>query len=163
MKSDMAQGKLRAYIEIASLIAIVVSIALLGFEIRQNTVAVRATALQQHFTQHTSLMLERMDNPALREAVGLARRGIDALENDPAKTALYFPYAANVMRDHFIAYELMRSGLLPERQWRTYYAALSRYLTGSRGNRELWKQRRDEYPADYQSIVDEIVRTAESE
>jgi len=157
----MPHGKLREHIELASLIAIVVSIVLLGYEIRQNTTAVRATALQQHFAQHTSLMLARMDNPELREAIALARNGLDTLENDRSNHVLYVPYAANVMRDHFIAFELMRSGLLPEAQWRTYHAALERHLMGSQGNRDLWQLRRQEYPAEFQTIVDTIVAAVE--
>ena len=157
----MAQGKLRDHIELASLIAIVVSIVLLGYEIRQNTTAVRATALQQHFAQHTSLMLARMDNPELRNAITLARDGLDALEND--QSSLYVPYAANVIRDHFIAYELMRSDLLPEAQWHTYRAALERSLHRSQGSRELWKQRRQEYPDGFRTMVDALVADAGSE
>ena len=159
----MAQGKLRDHVELASLIAIVISIALLGYEIRQNTSAVQATALQQHFAQHSALMLARLDNPELRSAIDLARSGLEALAEDQNSASLYVPYTANVMRDHFIAFELMQSGLLPESQWRTYHAALERSLNRSKGSRELWDQRRQEYPDEFRLMVDSLVSAAESE
>jgi len=56
----MASGKWRDNVEIAGLVTIVISIVLLGYEIRQNTLAVQATALQQHFEQHTALVLARL-------------------------------------------------------------------------------------------------------
>ena len=75
----MASEKWREYAEIVGLIAIVVSLLLLGYEIRQNTLAVQATALQQHFEQHTALMLARLDNSDLRASVTKGSKGLDAL------------------------------------------------------------------------------------
>ena len=151
----------RGYVEIGGVAAIVVSLILLAYEIRQNTLAVQATALQQHFQQHAALVQVRLDNPALQAVYyGNARGGLDALTDDEGN--LFIPYAANVMRNHFVAFELMQSGLLPESQWRTFEAALRRSLIDSQGARELWKRRRDEYSAEFQDLVDDIVSDAEA-
>ncbi len=155
----MASRNWREYFELGGFVAIVVSLVLLGFEIRQNTLAVQATALQQHFEQNTALVLAKLDNPELRASIIKGSKGLDALTDE--EIGLYGPYAANVMRNHFIAFELMRSGLLPESQWRTFQAALGRSLRRNRGYRELWNLRRDEYPEEFRKMADALVAEAE--
>ena len=156
----MASRNWRESVELVGLIAIVVSLVLLGYEIRQNTLAVQATALQQHLEQHTVFVLARLDNPDLSLSVHKSREGLDAMTVEDLR--LYGPYATNVMRNHFVAYELMRSGLLPESQWRTFRAALRRSLERSLGARELWKLRREEYTEEFRTLVDTFVAEVEN-
>jgi hypothetical protein len=146
---------MREYAEIAGIVAVVVSLGLVAFEIRQNTLAIQTSALQQHYEQHTALILARLENAELRTAVSNGNDGLAGLSD--VDFALYGPYAANTMRSHFIAFELMRTGLLPEEQWRTFQAALGRMLDRSQGDRELWVLRRDEYPEEFRSMVDALV------
>ncbi len=156
----MATTKPREYIEVGGFIAIIVSLLLLVYEIRQNTLAVQTTALQQHFAQHTELILARLDNVELRASVLKGQEGLEALSRE--EMGIFGPYASNAMRNHFVAFELMRSGLLPESQWRTFEAALGRSLRRSRGDRELWVLRRDEFPPEFQEVVDALIIEAES-
>jgi hypothetical protein len=154
-ESRMSNRSIREYAEIAGIVAVVVSLALVAFEIRQNTLAIQTSALQQHYEQHTALILARLDNAELRTAVSNGNDGLAGLSN--SDFSLYGPYAANMMRSHFIAFELMRTGLLPEAQWRTFQAALGRMLERSQGDRELWVLRRGEYPDEFQSLVDALI------
>jgi hypothetical protein len=151
----VALTKSRDYFELGGFVAIIVSLLLLVYEIRQNTLAVQSTALQQHFAQHTELILGRLDNPALLTSIKNAQKGLDSLTDEDL--ALYGPYATNVIRNHFVAFELMRTGLLPKSQWRTFQAALGRGLRRSQGDREFWDLRRDEYPKEFQDMVDALV------
>lgn len=160
-KGDNAMTlKARDYVEYVGIAAVVASLLLLVFEIRQNTLAVQSTALQQHFAQHTNLILARLDNSQLQESIRRGAEGLDTLSDEDY--GLYGPYASNAMRNHFVAFELMRSGLLPERQWKTFEAALGRSLQRSLGDRELWVLRRDEYPEDFRELVDRLISNAES-
>ena len=156
----MASTKSREYVEFGGLIAVIVSLLLLVYEIRQNTLAVQTSALQQHFAQHTELVLARLGNADLRASVRKGQEGLEALSDE--EIGLYGPYASNVMRNHFVAFELMRSGLLPESQWRTFEAALGRSLRRSLGDRELWLLRRDEFPREFQDLVDAFLAEAET-
>ena len=106
----MATTKPREYIEVGGFIAIIVSLLLLVYEIRQNTLAVQTTALQQHFAQHTELILARLDNVELRASVLKGQEGLEALSRE--EMGIFGPYASNAMRNHFVAFELMRSGLM---------------------------------------------------
>jgi hypothetical protein len=156
----MAPRNRRESAELVGLIAIVVSLALLGYEIRQNTLAIQATALQQHFEQHTALILARLDNPDLRASLTKGSGGLNALTIEDL--GLYGPYTASITRNHFVAYELMRSGILPESQWQTFRAALGRHLGRSLGARELWELRREEYTEEFRTMVDALVAEAET-
>ena len=156
----MESRNLRGYVEIGGLAVIVVSLILLAYEIRQNTLAVQATALQQHFQQHAALVQMRLDNPALQASFFNARGGLDVLTEDERR--LFVSYATNIVRNHFVAFELMQSGLLPKSQWRTFEAALRRNLIPSQGARELWEIRRGEYSGGFQDLVDDIVSDAEA-
>ena len=155
----MAAGDLREHIELAGLIAIVISLVLLGYEIRQNTLAVQSSALQQHFEQHTALILARIDSPELQASLERGSKGRDSLTEED--TRVWSAYTASVIRNHFVAYELMRSGLLPESQWRTFHAALGRTFKNSVGARQLWQERRAEYSDEFRAMADALVKKAE--
>ena len=75
----MASGKSRESVELGGFAVIIVSLLLLGYEIRQNTLAVQSTTLQQHFAQHTQLILARLDNSELRASVIKGQKGLEAL------------------------------------------------------------------------------------
>ena len=141
--------------ELMGIAAIIVSLILLVYEIRQNTLSVQSTALQQHFDQHTSLMLARLDNPELRAVTSKAFDGLSSLTVE--ELGLYGPYITNVMRNHFVAFELMQSGILPENQWLTFRESLRRGLERSTGEREFWKERRYEYTPEFQDLIDNLV------
>ena len=155
----MKQKALRRNIEIGGFLAIVVSLALLVYETRQNTLAVQASALQQHFEQHTALVSAGLGNEKLREVGTKGQSGLEALDN--AELNLFVPYNWNVMRSNFVAFELKRSGMLPESQWRTFEAALARRLKRSQGVRELWSIRKNEFTDEYQALVDGIIESEE--
>jgi len=88
------------------------------------------------------------------------RAGLDVhSENEYAR---YGHFAINQMRNHFAAHELMRTGLLPSGHWQTFAAALERSMHRSKGVRELWSQRRDEYPEEFRKLVDDIAAKAAS-
>jgi hypothetical protein len=155
----MAADNLREHIELAGLIAIVISLVLLGYEIRQNTLAVQSSALQQHFEQHTALVLARIDSPELQTSLERGNKGWDALTEEDRR--VWSAYTASVIRNHFVAYELMRSGLLPASQWQTFHAALGRTFKNSLGARQLWQERRTEYPDEFRAMADALVKKAE--
>ena len=151
----MATNRWREYLELSGIVAIVVSLLLLGYEIRQNTIAVQATALQQHFGQHTGLILAPLDNQELRASISSAKQGLESLSDEEAD--LFYPYWSSMVRNHFVAFELKRTGLLPESQWHTFQAAFRRALGRNEGGRDLWEIRRDEYPEEFQAMVDELI------
>ena len=165
----MQSEKLRQWAliaEIISAVAVVLSLIFLAFQIRDgtqqtalNTQAVQATALQQHFQQHTALVLAQITNPELDSTLTKGQDGLGALTSDERTN--FIPFATSELRNHFVAYELMQSGLLPESQWQTFRGSLERSLGRSAGLREVWEIRRDDYPDGFRALVDALVNEPE--
>ncbi len=154
--------------EIISAVAVVLSLIFVAIQIRDgtkqtilNTQAIQATALQQHFEQHSSLALAIITNPGLASVIFKGRAGLSVLSDEEVQ--IFAPFASNLIRNYFVGYELMRSDILPELQWRTFEASLGRALKRNTGYREFWESRRSDYPDEFRTLVDELVTRAEGE
>ena len=153
----MKRKSLQRNIEIGGFLAIVLSLILLAYETRQNTLAVQASALQQHFEQHTALVSVGLENEQLRDAEAKGLSGLETL--DYAELNLFVPYNWNIMRSYFVAFELKQSGMLPESQWRTFQAALARRIKRSQGARDLWSIRKKEFTEEFQALVHGLIES----
>jgi hypothetical protein len=148
--------------EIISAIAVVLSLLFLAVQIRAsteqtvlNTKAVQTAALQQHFSQHSAFILAMLENPEIVATVLKGREDRDALS--PEENVVFTAFKANQLRQHFFGYELMKSGLMPTRQWRTFERALEREFGRGSAIIEIWDGNRDDYPSDFQKLVDDII------
>ena len=148
--------------EIISAVAVVLSLLFLAIQIRAsteqtilNTKAVQTAALQEHFAQHSAYILTLLENPEVITILIKGREDLDAL--NPEESTVFVMYLGNQMRQHFFGYELMKSGLLPERQWHTFEQALERELGRGPALSELWDGFRDDYPSDFQKLVDDKI------
>jgi hypothetical protein len=126
-------------------------------EIRQNTVAVQTNALQQHFEQHTGLVMTRVNNPALRDVYARASNGTGELTAEDNE--IFAPYIISFIRNHFVAHELRKSGLLPEVQWKTFRASLVGTMRHS-ASRDIWRTYLQRYPGVYPADFVEAVEKA---
>lgn len=157
----MKRDNWQTYVEIGGFAAIVVSLVLLIYEIRQNTLAVQTNAMQQHLEQHASFVLEALQNENLRDIDTRGTRGgLDVLAED--ELGQFVIYNWNLLRNHFVAFELMQTGVLPQSQWLTFEAALERRVSRNKGFRDLWKARREEISEEFRSLVDSMVEQADS-
>ena len=105
----MDSDRLNRWLALAANIGVLVGIVFLAVEIRQNTIAVQTAALQQHFEQHTGLVMARVNNAELRAVFLKATDGTEMLSAE--EEAILGPYIISVIRNHFVAYELRESGL----------------------------------------------------
>ncbi len=151
----MEGNKLNRWLTLGANFGVLIGLALLVFEIRQNTIAVQTSSVQQHADHHLALVLARLDNPELRALMIDVKDGLAGL---PPDDNLYHPYMGNLFRSHFLAFELMTSGLMPELQWRSFGTSLKSILR-SKGARELWKRRLENAPNDYSEEFNDFVNT----
>lgn len=101
-----------------------------------------------------------VSNPSVLASLMKATDGFDELTDQ--ERFVFSVYAASVLRNHFVAHELMQSGLLPRAQGQTFEAALRRAIQQYPGIRQLWALRRDEYPEGFRATVDALVSEAEA-
>ena len=148
----MEENKINRWLTLGANFGVLIGLALLVFEIRQSTIAVQTSSLQQHADHHLALVLARLDKPELLASIRDARNGLSGLSPDDQ---YYHPYTGNLFRSHFLAFELMNSGIMPKLQWRSFRTSLKSVLRGSKGAQELWKFRLEMAPDDYsQEFID---------
>ena len=85
--------------------------------------------------------------------------GLDVLSGQERQQ--YVAFAQSSLRNHFVAHELMASGLLQAAQGQTFEAALRRGVERSRGMRDLWELRRNEFSESFRLKVDALVQDAQ--
>jgi hypothetical protein len=161
----MESDKVNRWLTLGANIGVIVGLLLLVFEIRQNTIAVQTNARQQHFDQHTTLVLARLENPVLLQALMKGSDGLEDLSNEDR--AYFIPYTVNVFRNHFIAHDLWQNGILPDSQWNTLVTSIKATFRTSKGAREYWRRRQenepDEYSIEFVEFIDEILLALEKE
>ena len=160
----MDSDRMNRWLTLAANIGVLVGIVFLAVEIRQNTIAVQSEALQQHFEQHTGLVMARVNSAELRVAFMKVADGYEMLSVE--EQAIMAPYINSVIRNHFVAYELRESGLLPDSQWRTFRASLIGTMR-RQASRDIWRSFLGRYPDvysdDFQKVVDKAIEDAESQ
>ena len=67
---------------------------------------------------------------------------------------MFFPYAAQQIRSHFVGFQMMQSGILPKDEWAVFEASLRRTLHRNSGYLGVWEARRQDYPEQFRSVVD---------
>jgi hypothetical protein len=132
----MATGNWRTYSEIVGIFAIVLSLILLGYEIRQNTLAVRATAIQD------ATILGRQQILALAMDADLARidkiGDVNPANLNPDEAARYFWFNRSFWHGMQGNYRQWVLGLLPAEEWH-YYGRVICANYREVGTYELWQ------------------------
>jgi hypothetical protein len=154
--------------EIVSALAVVVSLIFLAYQVREganetalNTEAVQSTALLQFFEQHSELAFLTVLNAELRDVATKAKGGLENLTDE--ESGVFISLAGQRIRSYYVGYQMMRGGLLPEDDWRTFQESLGRLLIRNPGYAEVWKTRREDYPEDFQRTVDDLLLRAKGE
>jgi len=122
--------------ELIAAIATVATLAYLALQIRQNTRALRVTALQVHQQQ----VQKTIDLVAASQAnASVWRRGIENPQSlSPDELAQFNGMILGVYNQMDAAFTNCRNGILPEEEWRRDLGVLRFYL-GSKGGLRVWK------------------------
>ncbi len=145
----------QAVAESIGALAVVVSIAYVALQIRQNTRSIRASAHQDLLNHVAQLNLRITDDPTLATLILKAR--VSPL--DPASVGGIRLRAMNatLLRHYAHAYSQFREGILSEDQWRVFEASLRRNLR--RPNTRLdWEFFAEEFSPEFQSFVTQRLR-----
>jgi hypothetical protein len=154
--------------EIVSAFAVVVSLIFLAYQVREganetalNTEAVQSTALLQFFDQHSEMAFLTVLNAELRDVATKAKGGLENLTDNESQA--FVSLAGQRIRSYFVGYQMMRGGLLPEDDWRSFKESLGRLLIRNPGYADVWEIRREDYPEDFQRTVDDLLIGAETD
>jgi hypothetical protein len=141
--------------EVVSGIAIVVTLVVLIFQIRQGTAAVRASTYQDVVDSITTTLHERaFDEDVARlwytADAGEVLEGLDAERFNALAIA-------NMRRFENAYYQYLIGGIEPS-QWDGIRRALGTVVT-TPGHRRWWPERRALFSEDFQMLVDDILDT----
>jgi len=130
----MKLKKLSALAELVSAIAIVVTLAYLAIQTQQNTAAVQASVRQAMVADDVELIRQLLDYPILYSA----RSGDTNLSDE--NLIRINAYALGFIRSRENQWLQYQNGVIDERSWRTYQAAIPSMLN-SELMRSWWRSR----------------------
>jgi hypothetical protein len=150
----LSRDKWKDLIEIIGVIAIVLSLVFVGFEIRQNTNAVRSSVLHASAQGSFDTIAMLLENEALRDA----QSAIDGPPNDENRRMMYLYYSA-LLRVQLNRYMQSQLGVLD---------VDSILLVGGQGGiydrpsfREFWAPRRAEFEPGFVEFMENRVFTGD--
>jgi len=131
----MESRRWREYVELAGLFAIFVSLMLLGYEIRQNTLAVRATAIQDATILGRQQILALAMDPELARINSIGDANPKDLSPDDARQYFWFKRSFwHGMQGNYRQWVL---GTLPDEEWQ-YYGRVICASFKAPGSNEQW-------------------------
>lgn len=147
----MNQEQWRGWIEIVGVISVVITLAFVALEIRQNTNAVRSAVIQGVSGQSMQTVQVLLQDDSLREAMRAVDAGTASAEQHD-RISLYFAMLTRLQQNRFLQTQL---GVVDKETMQ---------LLGGQGNvyrregyRTYWERRRDEHPPEFQAYMDELI------
>jgi hypothetical protein len=99
------QGRLKDVLEIVGLVAIVASLGLVAYEVRQNTAAVRSSVIQSVSDQSIGAITLVVENTDLREGIDAAVAGT-ASNKQMRQVNAYYAMLLRVQMNRFLQVEV---------------------------------------------------------
>lgn len=138
-------------------VAVVMSLAFVGLQMRQANRNQRSLMQQGRSTRHVEMLL-RLGDPQISEVMTrLHTNGVDAISDAELQT-VYFHSAATFWsyEDSFLQH---RNGMLDDASWSSDVLALKR-IVATPLNSCVWRMIRDGIGGDYQAFVDDLAAQA---
>jgi len=145
---------LKRNLEVIGGIAVIASLLIVAYEIRQNTIALQATAMQESTTILREQVMILATNPDLSRLMASDFEQLDADEQQRVKwssRSFWFGYQGQ--------FRQWRIGLLPDNEWRTWLNIIcvnQKSTTGeaATGGSQLWPYVRPVLMPDFVDFVE---------
>ncbi len=141
--------------EIIGAVAVLVSLIYVANEIRQNTVASRASMHQQYIDTQTNVNRAMSDDPEIAALVARANRDYESL-SDEELVRLQF-----IMFNHFnqwhLAFTTQRNSMLESEMFRTIVRGYTGYMQSSVAFQKMWEACGYAYDRAFQEHVASVI------
>lgn len=165
----MDTAKLNDWVQIVGIFALVASLIFVGLQLKQSQDIALSQAYQSRADNTIEMLLTSAENPVFVSAV-VKNGGVLA---DPyARTDTLTPeeqvtlaqYARAMLFTNENLFYQYTNGFLPAARWRASREALAEMIAGRFGLpvRALYEENPDLWSAEYQAIVNEMIRQAEA-
>ena len=151
----MNWNAIAAIAETFGAIGVVITVAYLAFQIRQNTNSIQGS------TEQTLMSLEMSMYHLLAQHADLYKRGsADVADLTPDETNVFEFLVSAVMSQMYSAFAQYRRKLITPAVWETYLTEWeSDYLTHS-GFQHQWELIEHAYPKDFRQSLDQVKKRA---
>ena len=108
--------------EILTAGGVILSLLFVGFELRQNTNAVKATAIQEYasnFREHSALYI---NDPDMARIITLAMTDFEKLNQEESQRFVGWSYAGTLLAQS--AFRQWQLGVLPDEEWSIVVTAI---------------------------------------
>jgi hypothetical protein len=147
--------------EIASAVAVAVSLVYLGVGIRQNTTAIKASthqAMLDYGREQSELLIS---NPEVALLVAKAESSPGQLNH--VERAQFYEFTVWRLSTWETAFLNHRAGLIDTEEWNLWDAYFRLLTVGKPGYEEFWRDNRSAYDREFTAHVDEVKSTIENE
>lgn len=141
--------------EIIGGVAVILSVIYLGFEVRQNTSAMKSLTHQQMFDTTSSLNQSISNDPQLAKLLAAANIDYTKL-SDGEKNQLMFLWI-NWFNMWHSGYLNWVAGFLDEEAWVLWDHGMTKMVSSYQSSRNVWMVFDDAYNADFQRHVNAII------
>ena len=138
--------------QIVRAFAVVLSLAYLGAQIRQNTTGVRRGTTAEAFTAVRDWGYHIIADPSIRQAFLRGSEGLENLSDD--ETAQYWALIFNFFKTAEVLHFQYINGAMDEGVWAGWEKFLSAYSTTT-GSLQYYRERRQFFSPRFQEWVDE--------
>jgi len=135
---------------------VIVSITFVGFELRQNTAAVRGATYQDLASTSAQITLTLASDADFAEVYQRWRVTPEAT-NDVERLRVY-TFILGIGRNMENAYQQSRVGTLTDDLW-VGYLGTWRSLATTPGFADYWEAQKDRYSSDFREYVEEVILT----
>lgn len=155
----MSKQKLQDWASIADIvsgIAVILSLIYVGYELRQNTLAMEANSRQEFAHQDLTYLATALDSSVVARAIVKVEAGqkLTALEKSQLINRQHMNF-----RVFENAYYQLQKGTLETSEWTRYRQIIQRLICDWEPAQAMWSQFRTGFVPEFQEIVDEVHAT----
>ena len=140
--------------EIVAAIAVVVSLAYVAYELRENTRALVATSRQSLSAQDIAFISTALDSSVLARALAKSQAGEELSDLETSQLVerqnLNFRIFENAQYQYSI-------GSIDESEWARYQRLIGIVICSDRPAGDMWRSYKSSFTPDFQGIVDETL------
>ena len=157
----MATSKLREWLEIIGLFAVVASLVFVGLQMKQSQEIALSQASQARTGMSVETIVSTAENPLFISAMTKGRRGEEQSPEEQAATSQYANAILFTYEDQYFQYS---NGFLSEERWNGSKVGMKRYLSDRSTMPVRWAYERapERYSTSFQAVMDELIAELDS-
>ncbi|WOJ93775.1 hypothetical protein R0135_01080 [Congregibacter variabilis] len=146
----------KGYVEAIGIVAVVLSLLLVTYELRQNTLATQQAAASTYAETWRNIELFVAGNYEFSEILVKSIRGAELTPHEQFRIEVFYRSIFRGWQNSFLQYQV---GMLSDELWEAERSNLEGILLGDQGMIPYWRLERDTYTESFRILVDGMLPT----